>query len=337
MAAKDNTQAWEADYYGERAVWLRAGRYEAVLLPEIGGNLIALRDTERGFHYLHEPGEAELEAFKARPMIHGIPVLFPPNRFDAGTFTLNGRTYRFPVNEAKTGNHLHGFLYNIAWQVADFGAADGVSFVEIEQRVAENHSAYAHFPHRFLFRIRYTLSDNGLHQKAEVTNEGGEAMPCMVAFHTAVNAPFDPNGSAEDYKLTLSIGQRWELSERMLPTGRYQPLTAEEEQLASSGVYPFFAPMDNHYTGVAAGGTGKHRMTLTDGKQGVRLVYEADPAYKQWMIWNNNATPSFFCPEPQNILVNAPNVDLPPEQTGLVMLEPGAVWSAESRIYSERT
>jgi aldose 1-epimerase len=335
VTAKNNAQAWEADYCGERAVWLRAGRYEAALLPDTGGNLIALRDTERGFRYLHEPGAEEWEAFKRFPVIHGIPVLFPPNRFEDGTFTLNGRTYAFPINEPSTGNHLHGFLYDIPWQVTGFGAADGASFVEIGLRVNEEHPVYTHFPHRFRFRIRYTLSERGLHQAAEVANEGGEAMPCMVAFHTAVNAPFDPHGSAGDYKLTLSIGKRWEMNERMLPTGRFQPLTPNEQLLASTGVYPFFEAMDNHYTAEAV--EGVHLMTLTDVKRGVRLVYEADPAFKQWMIWNNNATPGFFCPEPQTVLVNAPNSGLPAEETGLVMLEPGAVWRAESRLYSEST
>lgn len=331
--AQDNAHAWEADYYGERAVWLRAGPYEAALLPDTGGNLIALRDTERGFRYLHEPGAEELDAFKKFPVIHGIPVLFPPNRFEDGTFTLNGRTYTFPINEPSTHNHLHGFLYDIPWTVTDFGAADGSGYAEIEQRVTEEHPVYKHFPHRFRFRIRYTLSEHGLHQAAEVTNEGSEPMPCMVAFHTAVNAPFAPDGTAADYKLTLSIGKRWELSERMLPTGKFQPFTHDEELMASTGVYPFFGAMDNHYTAAAV--EGVHLMTLTDTKRSVRFVYEADPAYKQWMIWNNNATPGFFCPEPQTVLVNAPNSSLPADQTGLVMLAPGAVWSAESRLYGE--
>ncbi|MFC0212331.1 aldose 1-epimerase [Paenibacillus chartarius] len=334
--AQSEVKAWEGDYYGERAIWLRAGGYEAALLPETGGNLIALRDTVRGYHYLHEPYEAELEAFKANAIIHGIPVLFPPNRFDAGTFTLNGRTYQFPVNEQARGNHLHGFLYDIPWNVTSFGTVADSSYVEIEQKVDEEHAVYRYFPHRFTFRIRYSLSAAGLQQAVEVVNDGTDEMPCMVAFHTAVNAPFDPNSSPDDYKLTLSIGKRWEMSERMLPTGKHQPLSSEEELLATTGINPFFEPMDNHYTAVTAGANDRHRMTLTDTKQGLRLVYEADPAYKQWMIWNNNATPGFFCPEPQNNLVNAPNVDLPAEQSGLVMLEPGAVWKADSRIYCEQ-
>ncbi|KIL40010.1 aldose epimerase [Gordoniibacillus kamchatkensis] len=333
MAANDNAKAWEADYYGERAVWLKAGRYEAALLPDTGGNLIALRDTEHGLRFLHEPGAEELEAFKNRPVIHGIPVLFPPNRFEDGTFTLGGKTYKFPVNETQRNNHLHGFLYDIPWNVTGFGAAEESSFVEIEQNVDEAHPVYSHFPHRFRFRIRYTLSEQGLHQAVEVTNEGGEPMPCMVAFHTSVNAPFAPDGSADDYKLKLSIGNRWEMNDRMLPTGNFQPLTRDEELMASTGVYPFFGSMDNHYTAVPVNGV--HLMTLTDTKLGIRLVYEADPAYKQWMIWNNNATPGFFCPEPQSMLVNAPNSGLPPEQTGIVMLAPGAAWRAECRLYSE--
>ncbi|MOA61547.1 Aldose 1-epimerase [compost metagenome] len=74
-------------------------------------------------------------------------------------------------------------------------------------------------------------------------------------------------------------------------------------------------------------------MELTDTREGVVLVYDVSPSYKQWMIWNNGATPGFFCPEPQLNLVNAPNVDLPAEETGLVSLEPGGIWQAASRLY----
>lgn len=59
--------AFEGQYEGEAAVWLKAGRYEAAILPGIGGNLICFRDTENGYRFLHEPGAAEMEAFKASP------------------------------------------------------------------------------------------------------------------------------------------------------------------------------------------------------------------------------------------------------------------------------
>ena len=92
------SKAYEGTYQGEKAVWFQFGRYEAAILPEIGGNLITFRDNENKYNFLHEPTLDEMESFKARPFIHGIPVLFPPNRFEDGKFLWNGRTYQFPVN-----------------------------------------------------------------------------------------------------------------------------------------------------------------------------------------------------------------------------------------------
>jgi aldose 1-epimerase len=323
--------AFEGIYHGEKAVWLKSERYEAVILPGIGGNLIAFRDVERGYKFLHEPEAEEMESFKARPIIHGIPVLFPPNRYEDGKFPWNGKTYQFPVNEEKTGNHLHGFVHNIPWQVDEFGSTDMESFVTVSLTVDKGHSVYTYLPHSFTIRLRYSLSDAGLLQHVWIRNNGEEKMPCLLAFHTAINAPFAPEGSAKDYRVKLTVGQRWELSDRMLPTGEHQPLTAEEEQLRDEGVYPFFDEMDNHYTAVAQ--NGRNRMELTDTKQGVTLVYDVGTSYKQWMIWNNFANEGFFCPEPQINLVNAPNMNLPAEEMGLFSLSKGEIWEETGRLY----
>ncbi|EOS56613.1 aldose 1-epimerase [Paenibacillus barengoltzii] len=323
--------AYEGTYQGEKAVWLKSGRYEAVLLPEIGGNLIAFRDVESGYRFLREPGEQEMDAFKSNPGVHGIPVLFPPNRYEDGQFPWKGEVLQFPVNEAATHNHLHGFLHTTAWEVEDFGQTPVESYVSVKVSVDENHEVYRYLPFKFTIRLRYSLSDDGLAQQVFIRNEGDKEMPCLLAFHTAVNAPFAPESTAKDYKVKLTIGQRWQMSERMLPTGSFQPLTAEEEQMKGEGVYPFFASMDNHYTAVPQ--NGRNRMELTDTKLGKTLVYDVGTSYKQWMIWNNGATEGFFCPEPQINLVNAPKSNLPAEEIGLFSLLPGEIWEERARLY----
>lgn len=324
-------QVYEGDFQGERAIWMKAGRYEAALLPAIGGNLIAFRDAKRGLKFLHEPGPEEMEAFKNRPMIHGIPVLFPPNRYEDGRFPWDGKLHEFPVNESATGNHLHGFLYNIPWQVEEFGHTERESFVSVSVTVDEHHESYRYFSYKYKVRLRYGLSEHGLSQQVMVINEGSEKMPCLLAFHTSVNAPFADGSKAADYRLKLTIGERWELNERMLPTGEFQPLTDQELMMQGEGVYPFFESMDNHYTSAAQ--NGRNRMELTDQSERITLVYDVGMSYKQWMIWNNGAQEGFFCPEPQINLVNAPHVDLPADEIGLFSLEPGEIWEESSRLY----
>lgn len=324
-------QAYEGTYQGEKAIWLKSGRYEAVMLPEIGGNLIAFRDVESGYRFLREPAEGEMETFKSNPGVHGIPVLFPPNRYEDGLFPWKGQVFQFPVNEQATGNHLHGFLHTTPWQVEDFGQTPFESYVTVKVTVDEQHEVYRYLPFKFTVKLKYTLGDNGLSQHLFVKNDGEEEMPCLLAFHTAVNAPFAPGSQAKDYQVKLTIGQRWQLNDRMLPTGAFQPLTPEEKQLQGEGVYPFFTALDNHYTAVAQ--NGRNRMELTDKKLGATLVYDVGTSYKQWMIWNNGATEGFFCPEPQINLVNAPKVDLPAEEIGLFSLKAGEIWEETARLY----
>jgi aldose 1-epimerase len=324
-------QAYEGTYHGEPAVWLRSGPYEAAVLPGIGANLIAFRDTERGYNFLREPGADGMEAFRKNPGVYGIPILFPPNRYDGGKFPWNGKLLQFPVNETERGNHLHGFLHTAAWRVERFGADDAESRVTLALKVDASHPIYRYLPFVFTVKLEYALSDEGLRQRVWVRNEGTERMPCLLAFHTAVNAPFAPGSTSEDMRLKLTIGQRWEMDERMLPTGRLLPLSEGEQRMREGAQSPFFEAMDNHYT--AQPQDGRNRMELTDTRAGVKLVYDAGTAYKQWMIWNDGAKGGFFCPEPQVNLVNAPNVDLPAEDIGLIGLEPGELWEETSRLY----
>lgn len=324
--------AFEGDYQGEQAIWLTCGRYEAAVLPHIGANLIALRDTEKGYAFLHEPGPDEIEEFKERPVLHGIPILYPPNRYEDGKLNWEGKVYALPINEEETHNHLHGFIHYIPWEVEEFAADDRSSRVTLLLRVDENHEVFRYLPFSFTLRLSYTLSELGLHQQVVVRNEGSGRMPWLLAFHTAINAPFAPDSQASDYRLKVTIGDRYEMSERMLPTGSFQPLSEEEQAIKEEGGYPFFAPMDNHYTAVTQ--DGRNRMELTDVRTGTTLVYDVGSAYKHWMIWNNGGKEGFFCPEPQINMVNAPNIEgLPAEQIGLIGLEPGDIWEETSRLY----
>ncbi|HEY0828272.1 MAG TPA: aldose 1-epimerase [Bacilli bacterium] len=326
-----NNKSYQGTYFDESAIYLQAGKYEAIVLPEIGGNLIAFRDKERQFHFLREPAMEEMEVFKKTPYVHGIPVLFPPNRYEDGKFPWEGKTYQFPVNEARTGNHLHGFVHNIPWEVEFFSADEQESRVGLKLSVTEGHSVYEYFPFTFTIKLRYTLSESGLLQHVTVQNNGKDRMPCLLAFHTTVNAPFAQNSSVQDYRFKLTIGERWEMNDRMLPTGSFQGLSDGESKMKTGEISPFFESMDNHYT--AALQNGRNRMELTDHLNRATLVYDVGAAYKQWMIWNNNAQPGFFCPEPQINLVNAPYSQLPAEQIGLIGLEQDEIWEETSRLY----
>ncbi|SFU45317.1 aldose 1-epimerase [Alicyclobacillus macrosporangiidus] len=323
----------ECGYLGLRAIRLTAGSYQAVVLPDIGANLISFRDIDRGLSFLREPTPDEMPVFLTTPTTWGIPVLFPPNRIEDGTFTIGNMTYHFPINEESRQNHLHGFLHNTPWTVEDSGRLEGEAFVRLAVHVDETHPAYQIFPHPFQFTLEYRVTCTGLRQTADVVNLGHWPMPFMLGFHTAIRIPFSPLSTERDYVFTATIGRRWELNHRMLPTGACQTLNGGEARISGEGIYPFFEPMDNHYT--ASPQNGRNYVTVTDKRFNLRLVYDAGLRYRHWMIWNNNAEGRFFCPEPQTNLVNAPNAPVPPDASGLLMLSPGERWTETSILYVE--
>ncbi|MCM3748762.1 aldose 1-epimerase [Paenibacillus pasadenensis] len=335
-AGNRTTSCEEVAAYGGSALRLQAGGYEALLLPERGGNMISL--SYGSLSFLRSPRPDQEAEFAEKPSRYGIPVLFPPNRIGDGRFTAAGRRYQFPVNEAVFNNHIHGLFVRLPWTVLDQGAGRNEAYAEVGQLVDETHPVYGLFPHHFELRIRYTLAAHGLKQRVRIVNHGEKPLPCMLGFHTAFNVPFSPQGNPADYTVKVPLGEHWVTDERMLPTGRMQELDDADRLVASGGASPFAKEWADYYTACprTAGRVGPvNAMELIDRGLGIKLVYEAGEAYRHWVLWNDSAAGDFICVEPQTCAVNAANLPLPPEETGLLMLEAGDVWEAESRLYAE--
>lgn len=322
----------ETTYGGVAAITLTKEDYQATLLPGRGGNLVSFRDVVKGYRFIREP-EGDMSTFAKSPMRFGLPILFPPNRYQDGEFTVAGDVYRLPITEESTHNHMHGLFHSSHWPVVAQGDDGEQAYVEIRQDVDEAHPAYALWQHPFSISVRYELATTGLWQRVQVVNRGDRPMPCMLGFHTALNVPFAKDSDRDDYIFTATIGERWQLNERKLPTGDFQPLGEGEQKIAREGISPFFEPMDNHYT--ARPVDGKNQMVLMDRRLNVKLVYEVGEQYRHWMIWNDGARGRFFCPEPQTNVVNAPNLPLPPSVTGLIVLDPNGVFEETCRFYVE--
>ena len=160
-------------------------------------------------------------------------------------------------------------------------------------------------------------------------------MPMGIGYHTAFNIPFHPESKAEDYKLIVSIGEKWELTDRTIPTGNFIPLNKLEQELRSQGIAPQGAAFEGHYTAktIKMNNADFNGAIIEDQSKNLRVVYETDKEYKYWVIWNDKGDTGFICPEPQTWAINAPNLKLPDEVTGFKMLSPGEVWAATTKIY----
>ena len=66
------------DWYGMDAVEFSKGDYTALLIPSMGANLVRLANTRLGIEILRTPKAEEVENFKVRPHVYGLPLLLPP-------------------------------------------------------------------------------------------------------------------------------------------------------------------------------------------------------------------------------------------------------------------
>ncbi len=74
-------------WLGYDALEMEAGGYQAMLIPAQGANLVKLVNKEKNLNILRTPQEEDKEAFAERPQLFGLPILFPPNRIEDGTYS----------------------------------------------------------------------------------------------------------------------------------------------------------------------------------------------------------------------------------------------------------
>ncbi len=320
-----------ASFLGQHAWVLEAGGYRLTVL-EYGANPVELKHGEHNVSILRTP--SDWQEYESKSVCYGVPVLLPPNRLEKATFSAAGRLYRFPVN-TPDGHHLHGILHRKRWNLDHaLQHEDGSVSLSLKLDMDRHEEMFAYFPHPFHCRITFLLSAAGLEQTVEVTNLGEEVMPFGFGFHTALRFPYHPDSGADDYLLRLSVGSRWEMSKNM-PTGGVLAPDEIDAALTAEGVSPSAAPLSRHYQAspMEAFGRPFHGAIISDVKRSLHTVYEVDPAFGHWMLWNDKGDKGYICPEPQTMMVNAPNVELPQETTGFLYVQSGATWTAKQRLY----
>lgn len=321
---------------GLDAVLMETNVYEAILVPSIGANLVKLYNKTKQVDILRTPTADEIDTFISRPQIYGVPLLFPPNRIEDGSYSFNGKKYEFPITIPNQNNYHHGIIKSEAFTVTRTRFSSDA--VEVEASFFSNrinNAIYENFPHEFVCKIRCILTDNELTHIVSFTNLGMETMPLGVGFHTPIRVPFTADGNKDDYKLRLSTGKRWELNERGLPTGKLLELTNDELLLLNEGIRPTGKGFEYALTDepIMEEGKSYHGAIITDTKKDISVYYEVDNQFKHWTLWNNGGEVDYVCPEPQTWAINAPNINLPQSITGFQALGGGKTWSGTTRFY----
>ena len=96
-----STKAYEGTYNGEQAIWLQAGRYEAVVLPDVGANLIAFRDIEKEYRFLREPAWKRWKRLKSVQSSMGFLFCFLRIAMKMANFLGMGRNFNSQLMNPK--------------------------------------------------------------------------------------------------------------------------------------------------------------------------------------------------------------------------------------------
>ncbi|MBQ9263927.1 MAG: aldose 1-epimerase [Clostridia bacterium] len=286
-------------WHGIQAARLRSEDYEAVVVPGMGANCVSLRHVPTGAELLRTPKDAS--ALADAPNVYGLPLLFPPNRMEDGTYVFEGRRYTFPINEPERHHHIHGMLSQTPFEAMGEGAwmfrADG-------------QHPYLQFPHPFTVIREYTLTPAGLRHTVTFINDGDQAFPLGTGIHAAFRVP-----EGNDARLALPALREWVLDDaRKLPTGEMIADSPLLRSLREGTLCPEKQPL----SALIACGPGPVFLTGSQGK----FVCERDD-YPFIMLWNGGGGAGFVCPEPQSWAINAPNLPLPWAETGMRALRPG--------------
>lgn len=331
----------EISLEGHTCIQLCAGDYTAILAPEIGNNMIRLRDEKKQIEVFHYNEEAPFTTVLQNPEVYGYPFLYLPNRLDRGILKVSDHTYQLPVNEpGPFYNCIHGFLHKRPYTVTEQSVIneDAVKVVS-QYHYDKKDTMYSAFPVDFTICITYTLSANdGLLQEVEMRNNSNDRMlPCGFCSHTPFNVPFADGTDAKDYRLYVPVKERWELTNRCLPTEKTLALTPYDEKYNEGTMECAFINLDNDlYTG----NTGTldnqsfHGCYATHMPSGKKICYEVSDEYQFWCIWNDRGINGYFCPEPCTWMINAPNLARPASETGYAEIAPQETFTCWQHIFT---
>lgn len=318
--SKTSIKATETKWNDEYAVELCAGEYKAIVLPNIGANIISLTHSRYNADILRTP--VDMKSFINKPQVYGIPILFPPNRISGGNFTYNGIEYIFMINEPEAGNHIHGYLVHCSFKLMRLSVKNNTHACAVfEFSSDENSKYYGGLPNSFNVRAEYILSEEGLIHEISIINKSDIPLPLGLGFHTAFRVPFIKKSTVSGCKLLTSVNHYWPLNMNHLPVGYTDTDYGKREQLRKTGIEPL-GTIPNHWDSRSI--TYKQQKfngaILRDEDSGIDLVYEVDELCKYWVIWNDGGDKNFVCVEPQTWMINAPNSNLPEETSGFTAI-----------------
>ncbi len=278
------------------------------IVPAAGANMLDIQFAGHSILDGHSTPE-ELEAGKWGKST----ILFPfPNRLDEGKYRWLGKEYQFPINNVATGNAIHGFVREEAFEVEYVFLAKNFASIRCYFDYVGDRPYY---PFPFSLEIEFSIHDTGKFELAvEVENLHHAPIPIGFGWHPY----FRLTETANEHRLKVPACEKVGINDRMIPTGGrtqfkdFQALTTIRETMLDTCFH-------NAKT------SGQYQLVLEGG--GRRLRLKAPVAQFPFF--------QVFTPPHRESIALEPmtcNVDAFNNQQGLVGLAPDKKWKGKMSL-----
>lgn len=298
-----------SQWQGVPVIVMENDQLEVSLAPSINNNVYRIYDKTLRRDVLLVPDSPQ--QLQERPVYSGTPILMPPNRIRHGKFSFDGRAYQLDCNWPD-GNHIHGILGSLPWNVVEQHSRDGVDTVISQFHIADHPEALRQYPHELTLEVEYRLKGSSLVHTLRAINNSSKTAPFGYGLHTWFLLDHQP----QQWTMTLPADGIWELDSENIPTDRILPLDGRLAGLAD-GVNLQHLDLDTVFR------IGANAPLAALRRQNCEIRYSGSELIKHWVIYTQGEAENVICLEPYTWVTNAPNSKLPPAETGLIAIAPG--------------
>ncbi len=287
-------------------ITLLSERFTAGVIPQLGGALAWFGPADTVGVDFVRPASARAWGEQNVRLTSCYPLVPYSNRIGGGRFRFEGVDYSLRPNASISEHPLHGIGWLRPWSVTS-ATRDSVALSLTHACRGADDSEW---PWTFAATQTMTLDEQGLQMTLSVTNHDSRAMPAGIGLH-----PFFPKSPRME--LQLDADGVWLNDARMLPRAR--SAVPEEWNFAAERPVAELT-VDNCF----AGWTRSALLTWPERHWGMRL--EASAAFGHLIMFTSPGRDSIAI-EPVSHVNNAVNLAAARDDTGLVVLVPGATLS----------
>jgi aldose 1-epimerase len=278
------------------------------IVPDKGANVLSIQFAGREILDGHATPEALEEGKWGKST-----VLFPfPNRLRDGRYTWLGHEYHFPLNNAATGNAIHGFARDHAFTVDKIELLPDAATFTCDLHSTGHPTGY---PFRFVLQLKFTITDRQLFTlEVACRNLHDHAIPVGFGWHPY----FRLADRADVHFLQLPPARRVEIDDRMIPTGAdtAYAVFGEKKQVEDTFLDTCFRATGKGNYHLRLSGTDQKTLRVTSTAAHCPFFQVFTPPHRQSIAL-----------EPMSCNVNAFN-----SGDGLVALQPHKTWKIAMEV-----